>query len=132
MNLEMRDELELIDGSYKKEEEISEIIKLFQFSNLSLLVSNQKGEVIFGSAAFCKMTGFYLKELVRENLGTILGKPFNEKELFQISRETECYSVRRTLLTKLGNKIEVNTYNSPLYEFLNTYIVTIIIPAPVM
>ena len=70
MNLEMKDELELTatKRNSEKENEISEIIKLFQFSNLSLIISNAKGGIVFASNAFCNLSGFSVKELVRENL----------------------------------------------------------------
>ena len=50
MNLEMKDELELSarTKNSEKENEISEIVKLFKFSNLNLIISNANGEIVFG------------------------------------------------------------------------------------
>ncbi|HMV43723.1 MAG TPA: hypothetical protein PK079_16640 [Leptospiraceae bacterium] len=133
MNLELKDELEL-NTKYKfgNEKEISEIIKLFQFSNLNLIISNPEGEIFFASNSFYLFSHYTVKEAIRENIETILGKSFDMFELEILKRELECFSVRRTLKTKWGKKIEVNTYSSILHEFQNIFIVTIIIPAPVM
>ena len=134
MNLEIKDELETfstrIDTDYKNE--ISDIIKLFRFSNLNLIISKPNGEIVFGSNSFCNFSGFYIKELVRENLDSILNKKFDDKEIFEIEREPECFSAMRILKTRSGKEISVNTYNTLLRDFLNTYIVTIVFPSPVM
>jgi hypothetical protein len=87
---------------------------------------------VFGSSAFCNLSGFFVKELVRENLATILNKKFSTTEIYAIEREAECFSAMRILRTRSGNEIKVNTYNTLLQEFLNTYVVTIVIPSPVM
>lgn len=129
----MRDELGLsTTRNRERENEISEIIKLFQFSNLNLIISNFNGEIVFGSNAFCTLSGFFVKELVRENLGTVLNKAFDASEIYAIEREAECFSAMRILRTRYGKEIKVNTYNTLLHEFLNTYVVTIVIPSPVM
>mgnify|MGYP000861636185 CR=1 FL=1 len=134
MNLEIKDELEYfspnLDADYKNE--ISNIIKLFKFSNLNLLISKPEGQIVFGSNSFCNFSGFYIKELVRENLEGILNKKFDEQEIYAIEREPECFSAMRILKTRNKKEIRVNTYNTILREFLNTYIVTIVIPSPVM
>lgn len=134
MNLEMKDELELTTTkkNIEKENEISEIIKLFQFSNLSLIISNSSGEIVFGSNAFCNLSGFSVKELVRENLEKVLNKKFNDAEISEIEKEAECFSAMRILQTKNRKGIRVNTYNTLLREFLNIYIVSIVIPSPIM
>ncbi len=134
MNLIIKDELELSPTSRNKEREIeiSEIIKLFKFSNLSLIISNSNGEIVFASSAFCNLSGFFVKELVRENLATILNKKFDAKEIYAIERDAECFSAMRILQTRHGKEIKVNTYNTLLQEFLNVYVVTIVIPSPVM
>ena len=134
MNLEMKDELELSarTKNSEKENEISEIVKLFKFSNLNLIISNANGEIVFGSSSFCSLSGFYVKELVRENLKTIFNKKFDETEIDAIERDTECFSAMRILRARNGKEIPVNTYNTLLHDFLNLYIVSIVIPSPVM
>ena len=134
MNLEMKDELELSARTKnpEKENEISEIIKLFKFSNLNLIISNANGEIVFGSSSFCSLSGFYIKELVRENLKSIFNKKFDEREIDAIERDTECFSAMRILRARNGKEIPVNTYNTLLHDFLNLYIVSIVIPSPVM
>lgn len=134
MTIELNDELELTSKtiSFEMENEISSIIQLFQFSNLNLIISNEKGDIVFGSKAFSNLSGFFVKELVRMNLDQVLNKKFEDSELKEIEKEIECFSAMRILKTQTGKEIQVNTYNSILREFLNFYIVTILVPAPVM
>jgi PAS domain S-box-containing protein len=134
MTIEMTDELELASPNLNqgKENEVSEIIKLFRFSNLNLIISNLNGEIVFASNSFCNLSGFYVKELVKLELDQVLNKKFDSNEIFEIERDIECFSATRTLRSRNGKNIQVNTYNSVLREFLNTYIVTIVVVAPAM
>ena len=134
MTIEMKDELELTTNStyLEKEKEVSTIIKLFQFSNLNLIISNEFGEIVFASKAFSNLSGFFVKELARKNLDQIFNKKFDTSEIAEIEKETECFSAMRILKTENGKEIRVNTYNTLLHDFLTTYIVTIIIPSPAM
>ncbi|MBP7281630.1 MAG: hypothetical protein KBA66_08650 [Leptospiraceae bacterium] len=134
MTIEMTDELELTSKtiSLEKENEISSIIKLFQFSNLNLIISNEKGEIFYGSNSFSSLSGFFVKELTRKNLDQVLNKKFDAFEIAEIEKESECYNAMRILKTKSGKEIGVTTYNSLLREFLSLYIVTILVPSPAM
>ena len=102
MTIEMTDELELTSKtiSLEKENEISSIIKLFQFSNLNLIISNEKGEIFYGSNSFSSLSGFFVKELTRKNLDQVLNKKFDAFEIAEIEKESECYNAMRILNSK--------------------------------
>ena len=112
MTIEMTDELELTSKtiSLEKENEISSIIKLFQFSNLNLIISNEKGEIFYGSNSFSSLSGFFVKELTRKNLDQVLNKKFDAFEIAEIEKESECYNAMRILKTKSGKEIGVTLY----------------------
>lgn len=134
MTIEMTDELELSaeNRNLEREEEVSAIIKLFQFSNLNLLISNINGDIVYGTKSFSSLSNFSIKELARKNLDQILNKKFDEYEISEIEKESECFNAMRILKTKYGKEISVNTYNTLLHDFMANYIVTILIPSPTM
>ena len=66
------------------------------------------------------------------NLKSIFNKKFDEREIDAIERDTECFSAMRILRARNGKEIPVNTYNTLLHDFLNLYIVSIVIFSPVM
>ncbi len=134
MTIQLKDELELSTQTvnFKKEIEISAILQLFQFSNLNLIISNREGDIIFGSNAFSNCSGYSIKEVTRKNLAQVFNQNFTESEIIEIEKDPECFSTFRILKTKSGKELQINTYNCILRDFLNVYIVSILIPATAM
>ena len=111
------DVTDLVESEFEREKNHALMSQLFDNSPIGIVMINQKGEVERANQGFIKMFGYFEKELIGENLNTLIASGGEFKQAVKISEATfsgTAHQMEGYRKRKDGSKIPVLINSVPV------------------